>query len=106
MGGPSEREYREKLIKIREDLYKRIKNVRNEFAKMEKIKLDALKKADESRRSAESHINKMEGDITKSTDLAPESKKRLRSEIDILRKEVQEKYTELRTRISETMIPT
>ena len=106
MGGPSERDYKEKLNKVRENMYKRIKDIRNKFAEIEKLKVEALKKTDELRRSAEHDIFKMEEDITKSKDLAPESKQRLHSEISSIKREVDEKSTELRTRISETMIPT
>jgi len=105
MGGPSERDYRENVNKIREKIYRKIKDVRDEFAKIEKIKVETLKKADELKRSAEHDLDKMEEDIGKSKDLVPESKRRLLSEINLLKKEAEEKYTELRTRISETMIP-
>jgi len=105
MGGPSEREYKEKLSKIRGKLNKRAKNVRKDFAKIEKMKVEALKKTEEARRSAERDIDKIEGKIAKSKDLAPESKKRLRSEIVILRDEIKENYIELKTQISETLIP-
>ncbi|MDH5788037.1 MAG: hypothetical protein OEZ40_07095 [Candidatus Bathyarchaeota archaeon] len=106
VGGPSEADYKEKLNKTRENMYKKINDVRKEFAEIEKIKVDALKKIDESRRSAENDLHKIEEDIVKSKDLAPESKRRLRSEIDTLKREVEDKHVELRTRISETMIPT
>jgi hypothetical protein len=69
------------------------------------MKVEALKKSEEVRRSAEKDIDKMEGKITKSKDLAPESKKRLRSEILVLRKEIKQEYIELKTQISKTMIP-
>jgi uncharacterized coiled-coil DUF342 family protein len=105
MGGLSESDYKEKLNKTRESMHRKIKDVRNNFAKIEKMKVEALKKADELRHSADHEIDKMEGEITKSKDLAPESKNRLHSEIDILRREIGEKYTELKARISETMIP-
>jgi len=105
MGGPSERENKENLNKIREKTYKKIADIRNEFAKIEKIKVESLKKTEEIRRSAEQDVSKMEEDIVKSKDLAPESKTRLRSEIAVVKKEIEDKCTELRTRISEAMIP-
>lgn len=105
MGNPSEREYREKLSKIREKLNNRAKDVRGDYAKIEKMKLEALKKSEELKRSAEHDIEKMERDITKSKDLAPESKQRLRSEIVLLRNEIREKYGELKVQISKTLIP-
>ena len=105
MGGFSEREYKEKLIKLREKLYDKIKDVRKEFSKIEKIKVNALKKNDDIKRSLDHDVDKIGKDIIKSKDLAPESKERLRVEIESLKKEIEEKYKELKARISETLIP-
>lgn len=106
MGGTSEREFREKLNRIRDDSGKREKDVKKDFAKIERLRLDSLKKAEEILNNAEKNIDKIEKDIMKSKDLAPESKERLRSEINSLKSEVESKYSYLRTRISETMVPT
>ena len=105
MGGFSEREYKEKLIKLREKLYDKIKDVRKEFSKIEKIKVNALKKNDDIKRSLDHDVDKISKDIVKSKDLAPESKERLRVEIESLKMEIEEKYKELKARISETLIP-
>lgn len=105
LGGPSEREYREKLNKIREKLRKKAKNVRNDFAKIEKMKVEALKKTEEVRRSIDHDVDRIEKDVVKSRDLAPESKQRLQAEIMQLKGEVGDSHAELRTRISETLIP-
>jgi len=105
MGSGSEREYREKLNKINEKLNNHVRNIRKDFAKIEKMKVEALKKSDETRRSAEKDLGKMEGKITRSKDLAPESKKRLRSEILVLRQEIKQEYVELKTEISRSLIP-
>ena len=106
MAGPSEREYREKLNKITENLNKRANNIRKDFEKLEKMKVNAMKKTEEVRISIDRDIDKVEKDIIKSKDLAPESKQRLHSEIQLLKNRTKEKYSQLRTRISETMIPT
>ncbi len=106
MGGVSEREYSEKLSRITERINKRAKNIRKDFEKLEKMKVNALKKTEEVRSSADRDIDKIEKDIIKSKDLAPESKQRLYSEILLLKDRVREQYALLRTRISETMIPT
>ncbi|MCW4052161.1 MAG: hypothetical protein NWE78_02990 [Candidatus Bathyarchaeota archaeon] len=106
MGGPSEREYSEKLNKITETINKRAKSIRKDFEKLEKMKVSALKKTEEIRSSADRDVDRIEKDIIKSKDLAPESKQRLYSEILLLKDRVREQYSQLRTRISETMIPT
>jgi uncharacterized coiled-coil DUF342 family protein len=104
MSGSSEYEHRRKLNKIREDVNKRVKDVRDHFAKIEKVKVDALKKTEEMRRAAEDDITKLEEEIGKS-DLTAELKKALASDITNLRKEIEDRAVELRTRISGTIIP-
>jgi uncharacterized coiled-coil DUF342 family protein len=104
MSVSSEIEHRKKLNKIREDVNKRVKDVRDHFAKIEKVKVDALKKTEEMRRSAENDITKLEGEIAKS-DLTAEMKKALASDIANLKKEIEDRAVELRTRISGTVIP-
>ena len=105
MGDLSERQYRERLNKIRGRLSKKSKDITNEFAKIEKIKVDLLKKTEEMRQAAEHEIDKMQGDITKSKDLAPESKRRLQSEIVATKSEIHEEYSQLKTRIAEAIVP-
>jgi len=106
MGGPSEREYREKLNKILENTNKRAKDVREKFAQIQKIKVDALKKTEEMKRSTDHDIDKAMMEITKSQDLAIESKERLHTEISNLRNNIDRTYVDLKKRISETMVPT
>lgn len=103
MGESSEHEYRKKLNKIRENVNKRAKDIREHFAKIEKVKVDALKRTEEMRRSAEHDIAKLEGNISKS-DLTEETKKKLNSEITLLKHEIENRATDLRARISETVI--
>jgi len=105
MGGPSEREYKEKLNKILEDTNKRAKEVREKFAEIQKVKVEAHKKTEEMKRSADHDMDKIMIDITKSQDLALESKERLRTEISNLRKSIEQSYADLKKRISETMVP-
>jgi hypothetical protein len=106
MGGPSEREYREKLNKILENASKRASDVREKFTQIQKIKVEALKKTEEIKRSADHDIDKVMMEITKSQDLAIESKERLRMEISSLRNNIAQTHNDLRNRISETMVPT
>lgn len=105
MGGPSEREYREKLDKIKRKLNSRADDLKNQFEKIEKAKVDLLKKTKEIKHDAEHELCKMEDDIVKSKDLAPESKRRLKFEVDILKGEIREKYTDVETRIAEAIVP-
>lgn len=103
MGGPSEREYREKLEKIKQKVDKKAKDIKNEFEKIEKAKVELLKKTKEMKHDAERELVKIEDDVTKSKDLAPESKSRLRLEIDGLKSEVRRRYSDLETRITEAL---
>ena len=105
MGGTSEREYRDRLRKIKEKVSKAERNIRDSFERIEKIKVDTLKINEEMRRSAYHNIDKIERDIIKSKDLAPESKSRLNSEIMILRREIASKNNELKAKITETIMP-
>ena len=105
MGGMSEREYSEKLHKVQEKLNKRVKDVQKDFDKNEKIKVNAMKKAEDMRRAADKEINKIETDVGKSNDLAPESKQRLQSQIAVLRNEIEDKYAKTRRQIAESIVP-
>jgi len=105
MGGPSEREYREKLNKILDNTHKGAKDVHEKFANIQKIKVEALKKTEEVKRSADHEIDKTMMEITKSQDLAVESKGRLQAEISDLRSKIEQIYADLKKRISETMVP-
>jgi len=105
MGGTSEREYRERLHKIQEKLHKQIEDIQKDVRKIEKIKVEALKKAEDLRRSADKEINKIEENIIKSKDLAPESKERLRSEVAMLKNESEGNYVQVRRQIAESIVP-
>jgi len=105
MGGTSEREYNEKLDEIRKKLSKRAKDVRDDAIKIEKIKIDALAKIEDMRRSADKEANKVEENIVKSKDLAPESKQRLSLELTNVRNEIEDNYAKLRRQIAESIVP-
>jgi hypothetical protein len=105
LGGTSEREFMEKLSKMNERFSKRRKDIRKEIAKIERIKVDALKKIEEMRRSADHEMSKIERKVQKSKDLAPESKQRLDSEMTVLKNEIEDDYAQLRRQIAETIAP-
>ena len=104
MSRVSEYEHRKKLNKIREDTNKRVKDVRDHFVKIDKVKTEALKKAEEIRGSAERDIAKLEEEVKKS-DLTEDVKKALTSDIVLLRKEIEDRAAELRTRLTTISIP-
>ena len=99
MSQVSEYEHRKKLNKIREDTNKRVKDVRDHFAKIESVKTEALKKTEEMRRSAEKDITRLEEDIAKSG-LTEDVKRTIASDIALLRKEIEDKATEFRSRLT------
>jgi len=105
LGGTSEREFLEKIVQNKERVSKIINEVRNDFAKMEKLKADALKKVEEMRRSAEENLEKLERNATKEKDLVPESRRRISTEIVQARKEIQQKYEDMKARISAAIVP-
>lgn len=104
MGLSSDYEQRKKLNKIRESINNRVKDVREHFAKIEKVKVEALKKTEEMKRSAENDLRKLEEEMAKSG-LSSELKKTLEEDINALRKEIEDKSSELRTRLHGTVIP-
>jgi uncharacterized coiled-coil DUF342 family protein len=103
MSSSSEYEHRKKLNKIREDADKRVKDVRDHFSKIEKLKTEASKKTEEIKRSADKEMAKLEEDIAKSN-MTAEAKKTLASDIALLKKEIEDRVTEIRTRITGTVI--
>ena len=82
---------------------KKAKDIKKEFEKLERTKVDLLKRTKGTKHDAEREIAKIEEEIAKSKDLAPESKSRLRLEIDNLKSEVRRRYSELEMHITETI---
>jgi hypothetical protein len=105
MGSTSEREFRQKINKMRENVNKKSQSTKKEFNNLEKTKVHLLKKTEEDRHKIVRELDKMERKIYSSKDLAPESKRRLYAETNSLKLEIQNVYVDLKTRISETLIP-
>ena len=101
MGESFQFEYGKKLTKIKEELSKREVDVRNLLTNIEKIKVEALKKTEEMKYSAEHDIEKIEQDIIKSIGLDADAKARIASEITALKSEIEKRHTELRKIILE-----
>jgi hypothetical protein len=91
-------EFQKKLTKTREDFRKREVDVRGRLAELEKKKVETLKKTEEMNHKTLHDIDKMDEGIMKS-DLDPESRAKLTSEIAVLKQDVANKYAELRATI-------
>ena len=100
-----EHEFRKKMNKLRENMNKKMNEAREYSAKIEKVKVDALKKTEEMRRSIEEEILKTEREIAQSADLSPETKEKLSTEITNLKDENEKRAAELRTKISQVTVP-
>jgi len=74
-------------------------DIRGQLASIEKIKVEALKKAEELKYSAKHDLEKIEQDVMKAKDLSPEVKARLTSETATLKEDLEKKYAELRNTI-------
>ncbi|MGD0028643.1 MAG: hypothetical protein ABSC91_06870 [Candidatus Bathyarchaeia archaeon] len=90
-------ELQKKLTKTREELSKREVEVRRQVANIEKIKVEALKKLEELKYSAQHDMEKVEHDIAKAKELNAETKTRITSEMIALKNEIEKKYAELRS---------
>jgi hypothetical protein len=99
MGESLEFELHKKLTRIREELSKREVDVRGQLANIEKIRVEALKKTQELKYSAQRDIEKIDQDIMKRKDLNTQVKAKLSGEIATLKEEIETKYAELRKTI-------
>jgi hypothetical protein len=72
---------------------------------MEKLKAESSKKTEEMRRFSEQDLDKLDREIVKAIDLAPESTQRLAVEITSAKNEIQQRCTELKNRISDAIVP-
>jgi hypothetical protein len=100
LGGTSEREFLEKIAKIKSRANEKAADVRNDFAKIHKLRAEALKKTEEMMQNSEKNLSKIEREIIKSKDLAAESRPRLSEEIGKTKEEVAEKYSDLKDEVS------
>jgi gas vesicle protein len=91
--------FQKKVTKLREELSKKEVDIRRKVADIQKIKVEALKKTEEMKYSAQHDIEKISQDVMKTKDLGAEVKTRLTSEIANLKNEIERKYSELRNTI-------
>ena len=87
------------MTKLREELSKKEVDIRRKVTDIQKIKVEALKKAEEMKYSAQHDVEKISQDVMKTKDLGAEVKTRLTSEIANLKNEIERKYSELRNTI-------
>lgn len=99
--GDSEREYSEKISKIKLNSSKKVTEVLDVFGKVQKLKAESLKKTEEMMTNAAGDLEKLERDMAKNRDLSAESHGRLNEEITAARSQVRQKYDELKARISD-----
>jgi DNA-binding ferritin-like protein len=105
LGGDSEREFSENIVKVGANSSKKVSEVKDDFAKMQKLKAESLKKVEEMIQSAEKDLEKLEQKIAKSEGLVSESKGRLNAEITAARTQTKQKYDELKSRIVASIVP-
>jgi len=94
-----ELEFQKKLTKMREEVGKKEVDVRDKLANAEKMKVEALKKTEEMKYSAQHELIKIDQDIMKTKDLDTQTRSRLTTEIATLRNDIEKKYAELRSAI-------
>lgn len=105
MGGDSERDLSKDIDDVKVKSGKVISEVRENFAKMQKLKAEALMKLEEMMGSVEKDLEKLQQKIVKSENLVSESKTRLNSEIEKTLAQIKEKYSELKKRIVASIVP-
>jgi len=105
MGDTSEREFLGKIVSIKTKSSKKVAEVKDDFGKMQKLKAESLKKTEEMMASSEHDLEKLEQEMVKSKDLVPESRQRLKAEVEDAKYQIRGKYYELKRRISAAIVP-
>jgi len=103
--GDNEHDVSMDIANVKAKSSKTASEVKDDFAKMQKLKAEALGKVEEMMRNAEKDLEKLEQKITKSRDLAAESKTRLNDELRSAREDIKQKYKELKTRVAQSIVP-
>jgi len=101
LGGSFEFEFQKKATRIREQLSRSEVDIRRKVTDIQKGKVEALKKTEEMKYSAQHDLEKISQDVMKAKDLGTDIKTRLTSEIVDLKNEIERKYSELKNTISE-----
>ncbi len=98
--GDSEHEISEKIGKLTAKSIRVTSEVKGNFAKIQKLNADSLKKLEEMMQDSEKELEKLEQKIAKSKNLAHESKHRLKEEIDSARTQTKQRYKELKGHVA------
>ena len=101
LGESVEFEFQRKMTKIREQLSKREVDIRRKVADIQKIKVEALKKTEEMKYSAQHDLEKISEDVMKTKDLGAEVKTKLTLEITDLKNEIERRYAELKNVVAD-----
>ena len=102
--GDFEFEFQKKATRIREQLSKKEVDVKGKVADMQKIKLEALKRTEEMKYSAQHDLERISQDIMKAKNLGGEMKTKLTSELSDLKNEIEKKYSELKSTLAERTV--
>jgi hypothetical protein len=92
-------ELQKRLTKIRQELSKREVEVRGLLTKMESLRVEALKKTEEMKYSAQHDMEKIDQDIMRTKDLNTQAKSRLATDISTLKSEIENKHEQLRSTV-------
>jgi septal ring factor EnvC (AmiA/AmiB activator) len=101
----SEREYNDRISKVKDNIGKKTNDVASDFTKMHKLKSEAIKTTEDMLKDANNDLAKMEKKINVDKDLAPESRERLDKEIAVAREVLQAKYEAINQCLSDVDIP-
>ena len=101
LGESVEFEFQRKMTKIREQLSKREVDIRRKVADIQKIKVEALKKTEEMKYSAQHDLEKISEDVMKTKDLGAEVKTKLTLEITDLKNEIERRYAGLKNVVAD-----
>ena len=97
-------EFQKRVAKIREQLGKKEVDVKRKVTDIQKIKVEAIKKTEEMKYSAQHDLERISQDIMKAKNLGGEMKTKLTSEIADLKNEIEKKYSELKYTLADRTV--
>ena len=97
-------EFQKRVAKIREQLGKKEVDVKRKVTDIQKIKVEAIKKTEEMKYSAQHDLERISQDIMKAKSLGGEMKTKLTSELSDLKNEIEKKYSELKSTLAERTV--